>query len=135
MNRRTRTRTQYAAAASLVAVAIAGVALFLAGSGSSTQPAVPTKATATRHVAEAAGPNPSASAQMVCAPEAQREVATALGSTGTVPVAPTWADHLYSCQYVYPTGVISVSVKELSSHAETGAYFASLHAQLGESQH
>jgi hypothetical protein len=72
---------------------------------------------------------------MVCASEAQRELTSALGVSATTVTTPTWSDHLYSCRYVYPNGVMVVSVKELSSRAETGAYFTSLRAQLGVSEH
>jgi TorA maturation chaperone TorD len=47
---------------------------------------------------------------------------------------PTWNDHLYSCQYIYPNGTLTVSVKELSSRAETTAYFAALRTQFGVSE-
>lgn len=47
---------------------------------------------------------------------------------------PTWIDHLYSCQYGYPTGSMELSVKELSSWAETGAYYQLLAHQLGKTR-
>ena len=51
---------------------------------------------------------------------------------------PTWQDHLYSCTYGYPhsspSGSFTVSVKELSSWAETYAYFDSLAATKGKSR-
>jgi hypothetical protein len=68
---------------------------------------------------------------MVCAPEAQRDIAAPLGVTATVGT-PTWEDHTYSCRYEYPDGSFTVSVKELSSSAETDAYFDMLRRQLGE---
>ncbi len=135
MTRRQRTRAQYVAAGALIIIAAAGALLFLRGSSSTTRATGAAAPTSVRHIAQPAGPNPSASAQMVCAPEAQRELTTALGVTATAVTTPTWVDHVYSCNYAYPTGVIAVSVKELSSRAETAAYFASLHGQLGESQH
>ena len=46
--------------------------------------------------------------------------------------APTWVDHLYSCQYGYPTGSMELSVKELSSWAQTAAYYQLLAHQLGK---
>jgi hypothetical protein len=33
--------------------------------------------------------------------------------------SPTWADHVYSCSYEYPTGSFLVSVKELANRAAT----------------
>lgn len=60
---------------------------------------------------------------MVCSDEAQEDIADALGVTPTRVTTPTWVDHVYSCQYVYPNGVLTLSVKELSSAAETQTYF------------
>jgi hypothetical protein len=134
MTRRQRMRAQYVAAGALIIIAAAGALLFLRGSSSTTRTTGAAAPTTVRHIAQPAGPNPSASAQMVCAPEAQRELTTALGVTATAVTTPTWVDHVYSCNYAYPNGAIGVSVKELSSRAETTTYFASLRARLGQSQ-
>ena len=56
-----------------------------------------------------------------------------LGEFATVS-RPTWANHLYSCQYRYPTGSMALSVKELSSWAQTKSYFHTLGNQMGDSQ-
>ena len=130
LTRHQRMRVQFIAAGLVVVVAVAGVLVLVLGSGSSTPPPAGS-AQAVRHVAEPAGPNPSASAQMVCAPEAQSELASALGVPATTVTAPTWVDHLYTCRYIYPNGVMVVSVKELSSRAETTAYFTGLRTQFG----
>jgi hypothetical protein len=71
---------------------------------------------------------------MVCAPEAQKDLASALGATTTAVSEPTWADHFYSCQYMYADGTMALSVKELSNKAETTAYFKSLRVQFGVSE-
>jgi hypothetical protein len=71
---------------------------------------------------------------MVCAPEAQKDLASALGVTTTAVSDPTWGDHVYSCRYMYPDGTMALSVKELSSRTATTAYFNSLRAQLGEAE-
>jgi hypothetical protein len=71
---------------------------------------------------------------MVCAPEAQKDIAKFLGQPTTAVSAPTWLDHLYSCQYTYANGVIGLSVKELSNKAQTTAYFSSLRTHLGEQE-
>jgi hypothetical protein len=125
-------RSPYVVAAFLVVVALAGGWFLLGQGGSSTQPR--TGVSSVRHVAQPAGPNPSESAQMVCAPEAQNDLASALGVTSTAVTEPTWVDHLYSCRYLYPDGGMALSVKELSSKAETTAYFKALRAQFGESE-
>ena len=133
MSRRARRRVQYLAAGLFVVLAVTGVSLLLIGSDT-TQPTREPSASAVRHVAEPAAPTPSASAQMVCASEAQQEVGSVLGATGTVPAPPTWVDHLYSCRYVYPNGTMALSVKELSNRSETTTYFESLRGLLGQSQ-
>ena len=127
----TRSQGMRVAAVLVVVIAAAGLVFFLWGG--STTPDVGAPRTI-RHVAQPAGPNPSESAQMVCAPEAQSELASALGVTTTAVTEPTWVAHVYSCGYMYPDGSMGMSVKELSSRAETSAYFASLRAQLGEAE-
>jgi hypothetical protein len=129
---RGRLRSPYVVAAFLVVVALAGGWLLLGRGGSSTQPG--TGVSSARHVAQPAGPHPSESAQMVCTPEAQNDLATALGVNSTAVTEPTWVDHLYSCRYLYPDGGMALSVKELSSKAETTAYFNALRAQYAESE-
>jgi hypothetical protein len=80
-----------------------------------------------------ATPNPSVSAKMVCEAEVQAEIASSLGEQPTQVTTPTWvqADHLYSCRYVYPEGSFALSVKEMSSTAETTAYYNGLGTQFG----
>ena len=70
---------------------------------------------------------------MPCAHEASKEIASALGQTATVS-DPTWVDHLYACTYQYPTGAMTLSIKELSSWPQTLAYFGSFGAQTGKSR-
>ena len=70
---------------------------------------------------------------MVCTNEALQKFDAALGEKGTVS-APTWTRHLYSCTYGYPTGSMVLSVKELSSWAETYAYFQMLATQMGKAR-
>ncbi len=68
---------------------------------------------------------------MVCAPKAQHDLGEVLGVTTTTVSDPTWADDRYSCRYEYTDGVITLSVKELSSWAQTLAYFRGLGVELG----
>jgi hypothetical protein len=77
----------------------------------------------------AAGNTPSESAKMICATEAQGDIQAALGVRPKQPLVPTWVDHLYSCRYVYPTGVLVLSVKELASAAATSAYYDGMRAK------
>ena len=76
-------------------------------------------------------PNPSASTKMVCGKEASRQIAESLGLQATRVTAPIWADHVYSCNYVYPKGSVKLSVKELVSAKATTAYFSGLANRLG----
>jgi hypothetical protein len=82
-----------------------------------------------------AGPNPSISAQMVCAKEARGDIAATLRMEATKVTKPKWVrkDHLFSCAYVYPRGKIVLSVKELSSGTETTNYFDSITRKYGTS--
>ncbi len=107
-------------------VAAAAMVVTLVGCGSSS----PSKVSATR-VPLPAGRLPSDISKMVCAPEAQREIAAALGVTAYVQT-PTWSGHLYSCRYTYPNGAFVLSVKELSSWAQTFAYFRGIRSRLGD---
>jgi hypothetical protein len=77
-----------------------------------------------------AGRLPSKISKMVCASEAQHELAEALGIKAVVQT-PTWVDHLYACRYQYPDGSMVLSVKELSGWSQTKAYYAMLGRQQG----
>jgi hypothetical protein len=90
--------------------------------------------TATVPVAQPARAAPSATAKMICAHETQTELAAVLGVHTTQPVVPTWTDHIYSCRYTYHHGFMVLSVKELSSQAQTDGYFTSLAHRLGQTQ-
>lgn len=109
----------------LLPFALVGSLIGLAGCGGSTQ-ATGTKTT----VPLPAGRNPSLVSEMVCRNEASHDVGLALGETAAV-TTPTWVDHVYTCQYNYPSGSLTLSVKELSSWPETLAYFHGLGTQLG----
>jgi hypothetical protein len=69
---------------------------------------------------------------MVCAQEAQQEIVDALGAQLSGPLVPTWSDHVYSCRYVFPAGVIVLAVKELPDSASTLAYFTLLQNKAGQ---
>jgi hypothetical protein len=101
-----------------------------------SKPAAPAGSSqdATVHAAQPARAAPSAAAKMICARETQTELAAVLGVHTTQPVVPTWAGHLYSCRYTYHSAFMVLSVKELSSRAETDGYFTSLAHRLGQAQ-
>jgi len=85
------------------------------------------------HTPQPAGALPSPIAKMVCAPKARREIADTLGEHALSVTTPVWSDHLYSCNYMYPQGTITLSVKELSSWTQTYAYFDDLKKKFGDS--
>jgi hypothetical protein len=84
--------------------------------------------------AQPAGPRPSVSAQMICRPETQTDIANAFGVRPVAPLSPTWVAHLYSCRYVYRFGTMTVSVKELADRASTTDYYNRLENRMGEQQ-
>jgi hypothetical protein len=112
---------------SRVLVFVAFLAIVSAGCSSSSS------ATTTTERPLPAGPHPSEIAKVVCEDEARTDIDSALGEKATVS-EPTWQDHLYSCRYTYPTGSFALSVKELSSWAETDAYFRMLGTELGNTR-
>jgi hypothetical protein len=114
------------------AVYLVAAACALAACGSTTTPASGTSVTQplSAHL-ERAGPNPSISAEMVCAKEAREEIAVSLSVRESRVTNPTWKNHVYSCTYVYPKGSVTLSVKELVSAQTTADYFNSLERRLG----
>jgi hypothetical protein len=86
------------------------------------------------HLDRKATNTPSTSAKMICEPEAAKDIYNQDTGVKTIKAfQPTWVDHVYSCDYVYPNGaVIRLSVKEMSSPEETTAYYDSLAQKLGK---
>ncbi len=118
-----------------VTAALLTFGVLLASCGSSTTAGTggPTGATLDYgHVPAAAGATPSKSAQMICKASTQTELAYALGVPTVAAVHPTWVDHLYSCRYVYRNGVMVLSVKEMSSQAQTTAFYDAYKQSLGD---
>jgi hypothetical protein len=75
--------------------------------------------------------SPSATTRMICASEAQGDLRATLGVDTTAAPLPTWVDHVYSCNYAYPTGSFTLSVKQLADTDTTTAYFEKLGTTLG----
>jgi len=67
---------------------------------------------------------------MVCAGEAQRDIAGVLAIKPTVVTKPTWIEHLYSCTYRYRNGSFTVSVKQFPDRPSTVNYFTDLGTTL-----
>ncbi|MFN8050984.1 MAG: hypothetical protein U0Q22_06090 [Acidimicrobiales bacterium] len=79
--------------------------------------------------------DPSRSAEMICAPEAAADITKVVGLEPIRPLAPTWVDHVYACDYSYAVDeTMGLSVKELSSAAETKVYFDSQAQVLGRTK-
>lgn len=95
-------------------------------------PAAAGQTPATAQATNSTGPldGPSASARMICQPEAVAEIAAALGVQTSTPPTATWSGQVYSCRYVYPTGVMLLSIKELPDQATTTADFTAAQQSL-----
>jgi hypothetical protein len=104
-----------------------GLAILVAGLGivSCSSPSTSTSSTTLAAAPQPAGASPDEIARMVCTGKAAGEIAEVVGAKASV-TAPAWTDHLYSCGYVYTEGTMVLSVKELSSWAQTYAYFGNL---------
>ena len=69
---------------------------------------------------------------MICEKEAQEDIAATVGVNPVRVSTPTWKQQVYSCEYVYADGVISLSVKELPDAAATTGYFENLAKDVGQ---
>ena len=102
----------------------------LAACGGSSKPAAQSPSSAPSATA-ASVKQPSVSAKMICADEAKKDIETALGGVKAQPLVPRWSDATYSCAYVFPSGTMALSVKELPNLPATSAYYAALQKKLG----
>jgi hypothetical protein len=119
------TRLRLAVAGALVGLAVAGCA----GADPAAPVAAPISAPSAPSTPAAGAPSPSAT--MICEDEARGDIDEALGIPVDRIEQPTWADQLYTCRYVYPSGSFVVSVKELGSPDATTAYMGELATRLG----
>jgi hypothetical protein len=117
----------------LVGAIITGALLTACGDSAVSEKTAETSTTTTL-APRPAGVDPSISAKMICAAEAQKDLAKSLGITASPVTTPTWVDHVYSCRYVYPNASIGLSLKELDSAAQTTRYFDGLGLQLGRTE-
>jgi hypothetical protein len=99
----------------LVLVVAAGV-VCLAGSADAREAAIP-----------------SAKARMICADEAQEDLAGVLAVDAKV-TRPTWRDRIYGCTYRYPSGSFDISVIEFPKIASANADFLRLAADPAVTQ-
>lgn len=114
----------------MVALLLTGVLAGVVGAGCGGSAA---SSPSTTQAPLPAGATPSAIAKQPCEREARQQIASALGEPATVS-DPTWVDHLYACNYQYPTGSMTLSIKELSNWPQTLAYFGSFGAQTGKTR-
>jgi hypothetical protein len=73
-------------------------------------------------------PRPSAKARMICADEAQEDLAGVLAVKAKVS-APTWRNRTYACTYRYRSGSFDISVLELPKIAMATTEFTRLSAE------
>ena len=116
----------HVAASALLAV-VAVTALVACGQSQSAPAPAPAKSS--EPVALSVN-TPSESTRMICAPEAQKDLAATLGVKTVTPPTPTWLTHTYTCQYAYTDGHFTLSVKQLPDATQTRDYFASLGDRL-----
>jgi hypothetical protein len=109
--------------ARIALVAIA--ACVLAGCGSARAASTRAKATI-----PFAGPGPSPQTRMICAPEAQHDLATTLGLETVRVSPPTWRGNVYSCAYDYRNGSYTLSVHQAADAAGARATLAVIAHQL-----
>jgi hypothetical protein len=113
----------------LLATAVA-LGLAVAACGSSASSSSPGGGATTSLAGHPAGSQPSVSAKMICSTEARTDIAASLGVTAKVST-PTWVNDVYSCTYTYPNGVLTLSVKELDTKAQTTQVYNAYATQLG----
>jgi hypothetical protein len=129
--RRTARENDHSTPRRLVVLGALAVLVAGAGCGGRAASSAPTAATE-RPVLQSAGRQPSASARMVCGTEGRTEIAATVGVDVKEPPIGQWRNHLYSCTYDYGHGRrMALSVKELSTAAETTSYFDELGVRLG----
>ena len=141
---RTRTLLSFLAAATLLVAACGGSSKPASSptTAAGTTANAPTTASGstvtTVHVAKPAGDQPSISAQMVCQKEAITDIYNEATGVQTIKTpTPSWdkSTHIFKCVYAYAGGAtMTLSVKEMSSAAETTAYFDNYASTLGKKQ-
>ncbi|MFJ5886174.1 hypothetical protein [Kitasatospora cineracea] len=105
------------------------------GCGSAAAPAAappPASASPAAAAPSSGAPDrPSDATSMICNPYFRQELAGALGTDITQPLAPTWEKRVYSCAYHYPDGSMTLSVKELPDAATALAQYDGLRGSAG----
>jgi hypothetical protein len=99
------------------------------GQAASPRPGTPSASPTTT----ASTDQPSAAARMICEPEARDEIVARLGIQVSKVLAPTWSDHVYACRYVFPNGVMVLSVKDFPDPPMAWTYFTAMRERSGAS--
>ncbi|WP_051732068.1 hypothetical protein [Kitasatospora phosalacinea] len=103
-----------------------------AGTGTGTDAAPPAASSpAAPAPAPSAPDRPSDATSMICNPYFRQELAGALGTDVTQPLAPTWEKRVYSCAYHYAGGTMTLSVKELPDAVTALAQYDGLRGSAG----
>jgi hypothetical protein len=95
----------------------------------------PSAHAATSSVVRAANRSgPSKSAKMICNGEGRADIESSVPSKLLAQPKPKWAKQTYTCNYRFKDGRLGMSVRELSTKAQTDAYFAALRTKLGQAE-
>jgi hypothetical protein len=105
-------------------------ALALAGCGSTASSSSAPSSHATPASASASAGGPSAQTRMICATEAQHDLAATLGLQAANVSTPTWRADVYSCAYRYANGSFTLSVHQAADTRAAHSTFTALGAQL-----
>lgn len=112
----------------------------LGACGGSNEPSATSTPTTTTpgdtvHIAKAATNEPSVSAKMVCTEDAQEDIYKGATGIKTTKVSkPTWNDHVYACDFVYPNGTMRLETKELASLEATAEFYDAQAQKLGKTE-
>lgn len=93
-----------------------------------------TMGTAAHPRAAASRAVPTPAEKMICGAETRSTIQKVLGLTTAPTSAATWRDHLYTCTYRLPVGILTVSVKQSPNPTAAKAYFHTHRATLGTTE-
>ncbi|QKW23821.1 hypothetical protein HUT16_36190 [Kitasatospora sp. NA04385] len=112
-------------------LAAAGCGSGAAPGADAAPPAASSPASAAAAPSSGAPDRPSDATSMICNPYFRQELAGALGTDITQPLAPTWEKRVYSCEYHYAGASMTLSVKELPDAATALAQYDGLRGSAG----
>jgi len=74
---------------------------------------------------------PSVQTRMICAPEAQEDLAKTLGLDATAVTTPSWRARVYSCDYRYADGSFTLSAHQFVDPYAAAAAYGKIAGRLG----